>query len=819
MITKSIEITRIYQGKVIDARFVDQEFAGGKSEVLQAMERTHRLFQDAVNYHLVALAGMADEENATVGGKFREQVKAIWQEHPRGDVNAATLQQSVCRTLCLGKVSFEEAVATIFEGCERPDILPYVQQYIIDKIAEKKGEKAIQNTGGTFLPRLCEVRYRGNFDYSDKQKKANKMKGELMRLLEAYPDSSEMGELASFARRMDLSWSGLKTQPGEYWNASETALRIQEEMIALLRILEGSPNEQKVRDILSIQKPDTMRCLAKPSQGCSSALKRVAIFFMYYPCPESVALLKKELSKRKEKGYEISVYDYSSLEDDPLILTRGQRGYVYRGFTALPVWESRDGLMYEKEWDILAFKEALKALHAFSDKTEERQIEHAALEKEIAFMKTGKGKLVQEKEDEDVLPLPVLGGDRRYALLCELVKELRLDEDDRDYWISQRALKGWEDMLDVWNRCIRQGAGDTASLQKAVREQQGKKGDFGAQVLFHALCEEKYRPIWKDSPPQDRLPRSLDILRDFGRLQEKERDVARLLKPVGLTAAEPRVSPRLLMYSELKNLGAKSKGCQAVKHQEGMMRLRVVVRNSRGHLQGATVQVRFSAPRLLRDQLGLDSDKWSSGEESAESVAWLQPMLAALGLDRLPGLKKELAVSLEINYLRDDGISSSPFECLLNFPATLDMSALQKSLGIMEQWEGQFHNVKEMKLYLHWPDTYSGKSTPWWAQKLFAEKGFNVLSVDLGMRYAAAWSLVHVGVGSDVKASRFLGSAGGADWYGRVGHSGFIRLEGEKRLGRVIKNLPGLSAGQLGRRSGSSVIYLLVKGWRRPQMT
>lgn len=795
---KPIEVTRIYQGKVMDAHFVGEAVTGGKEEALLALEQTHRLFQDAVNYHLVALAGMADEENATVGGKFREQVKAIWQEYPRGDSKASTLQQSVCRTLCLGKkVTFEEAVAAIFEGCERLDILPYVQKYVMDQT--EKGGATIQQGGRDLLPKLCNIHFSGNFEYSSTGKKANEMKLRLVELLKPAKEDFNMEELIPFARCMDLSWTGIKTQPGKYWDESETKSQIENEMEAMLQVLKGDPREQVIRDVLTGTKPDTTHLLAKNNK-CNLALKRAALFFMYYPHRESADMLKRQLDREKKKKIDVGSYDYTVLEDDPLILARGRRGYVYRGFTALPAWEANNDLMYEKEWDILAFKEALKALHGFSLKMEERQKELSVLEKEIAYMETGKGKLERTKEDEDEVSLPVLGGDRRYERLVELVEKLKQDEEDRDYCISPRAIKGWEDMVESWKKLIWAGKGDAASLQAAVRGQQGKGGDFGSQALFEALCEERYRPIWQEEPPQDGRPRSRNILKDFGSLQERERKAAHLREPVRLTAAEPRVSPRALMYSDLDNLGPKSKGCRFVKGQEGVMCLRVAVQNSCGRWQGETIQVHYSAPRLLRDQLGMDSDRWLSGKkESESSVSWMQPMLAPLGIKELPCLKKEPAVSLEINYRQEGVESSAEPECLLNFAVTLDVTSLQKTLGSEGRWEGQFNETKKKeKLHLHWPGTHPGKSTPWWEQKSLVHEGFDMLGIDLGMRYAAAWSLVHVTAREDGKASgdeahsRLLGNAGGMDWYGCATHTGFIRLDGEKTAKREGEKSPGV---------------------------
>ncbi len=801
---------RIYQGRIIRASFCGRGSQRGEGAALRALVQTHRLFQDAVNYHLVALAGMADVQNATEGGRFREQVKAIWSEYPKGCADACTLQVSVCRTLGLGLVSFEQAVNAIFDGCERPDVLPYVQQFVIDKVRKEKNP--IRDGGNELLPKLCDAESKANYDYSSKSRLAGAGEIRLRRLLNGSPTEEE---LSSFAREMDLSWAGVKTQPGMFWSESETCSQLKRTMEDLLRNLDaggvpvwqrmvGERNlGQEVRETLARREADDSHLLARNNR-CNLALKQAAIFFMYYPCSLSAALLKAVMPAEKKAASSDAIYDYTSLEDDPLLLARGKRGYVYPGFTALPIWATqKEGDMYDKDWDILAFKEALKALHGFSLKTAERQQERRGLEDEINYMKTGKEMKAEkarlsDAEDEDS-SLPVLGGDPRYELLCELVKSLRQGEEDQDYGISRRAIKGWDKMVRRWNELIRKGKGDTRSLQEAVKKQQGKEDSWGSTPLFLALCEEKYRPIWQGGAPSDQYHRSKHILEGFNTLQEKERKLHRLEKPVRLTAAEPVFSPRALTYSDLTTEVNRLKGCSFDKSEEGMVQLRVAVQDECGLWREEAVQVVYSAPRLVRDQLGINPSRWGVGKEKTSNVVWLQPMLAALELEQSPRPKegkKNPSVMLEVDEenrawrSRQGGKESAERceaelpACWLNFAVTLDVEPLQRALGIAARWQKQMLDAKE-KPHLQWPGTVEKKASEgWWNRPEIQKEGFQAMSVDLSVRYAAAWSLIQVDAFREKEPvpeppRRLLGEAGGRRWYGHPVQQGILRLDGE----------------------------------------
>ena len=793
--------TRIYQGRIVakSAHFVNEEV---NVEPMQALADTHRLFQDAVNYHLVALAGMAEDGSETIGGRFREQVKSIWDAHPK-DVEAAdTLSESLCRTLTEKKLSFEEAVSTIYSGCERQDVLPYVLQYIID--TTQKGESVIQQKGRELLPKLCNPEFSGNFDFSKSSMDAADGREKLLAALSA----EDAERYPALACEMDLSWAGVKIQVGKYWTEEETSAQVAKEMQALLAFLEkgGDAGTKKLEaehsvnlyeeaeKIIATGTPDCSKLLIKNNKAVP-VLKQAAMFFMYYPCELSAMLLLSKIGKTKGNSAAKAdgVYDYASLPDDPLVLARGERGFVYPGFSALPDWETSDCLMYSKEWDILAFKEALKILHGFELKTTERDAEYEKYSQTYRYMKNGEGKpYIEGAEEMDTeVVVPVLGGDERFELLEQLVAELRQDEGDHVYSVTRRALKCWEDVQKKLKENI--GA-DEDTLNDLVRKMQRKKEDsFGAQPLFALLCKEKYHPIWQHEAPHDAIPRSKNILRDYCRLQEIEDKMVQLSRPVRITAAEANYSPRALTYSDLKTFGTSVKGCKFAPRKEGEVQLAVAVRNGKGRWQGEELLVNYSAPRMLRDELGTDAANWSGG--SGDACMLVQPMMKALGIDALPVLGKEPAVTLDVrlNETWDKKAKERKKEhvCYLNFPVTLDMEPLRRAIGKADIWNRQFLGVKNELLHLHWPKTYNGTGTPWWKRQEIIGSGYQVLGIDLGVRYAAAWSLIEcntheqeTSAKGNTVSGRVVGSDGERTWYGYIRKQGLLRLPGE--LGCVL---------------------------------
>lgn len=331
--------TRIYQGRIVQARFSDDKnLPQDTKSALSALETTNLLFQDAINYHMVALAGMAGNEVSTLESRFKERIRAIWEEIPRSREGACSLQCSIARTLDLpSNVSFDDAVAYIFDGCERMDVLPYVEHYIIERT--RKGAGAIQQQGREILPKLCNPAFTGNFDYSIKERRAAEGKRRLQYELNR-PEITEE-ELRTLAQEMDLSWV-LKTVPNEIHDASlyceqhETEKRISNSINEILKSAKNGKIKKsdfsELEDVLNLYesiKSDTEarppmngKLLAKKSPGRSSVeVEQAAIYFMFYPGKLSGRLLATKIGKEKAvRTNEESEYDFLTLENDPIIL-------------------------------------------------------------------------------------------------------------------------------------------------------------------------------------------------------------------------------------------------------------------------------------------------------------------------------------------------------------------------------------------------------------------------------------------------------------------------------------------------------------------
>lgn len=704
---------RIYQGRIVQAYFEDKR--GTQEDALAALETTNRLFQDAVNYHMVALAGMAGTGEETLEASFRQQIRTIWEEIPRGVEGACSLQRSLARTLNLPtNVSFDDTVACIFEGCERMDILPYVEHYVIERV--HKGTGGIQQQGREILPKLCDPAFSGNFDYSIKERRAAEGKKRLQYELNR-PDITE-NELRALAQEMDLSWAGVKTKP----NASHDGALMYEEnevygmvdtaMKEMLSVIEKRSDAAWVKleqdesngignlldaVLYECKKEPTKRSLAKNNK-VAAGLKQAAIFFMFYPGKLSAKLLAEKIGREKvKKATEESLYDFFALENDPLMLARGKRGYIYKGFTALPNWEVFDNLMYSNEWDILAFKEALKTLHGFELKTQERKKKAEEYARKRESLENG-SPLKDEDEERDAVALK---GDPRFELMQQLVKELSPNAET-EYHITSRTLKDYDEVQKKWMEAVSKGDCTSSDLVEIVREHQSKSKSFGSALLFETLCRDEYKSIWLGQIAEDdKLPRSKNMLLDFSRWQCLRDQEEKYKRIVQVTAADVLASPRQMMYSDIEQFG-KGKGWELLDGSKGGgVRLRVPIRNGKHHWEAAAVRAFFSAPRFVRDELTSDPANWKVGKKENTSFPWVQPMMKALGCDEASvRLERTPAMGLQVK-----GIGSEA-RFYLNFPVTLNMAKLQQAIGKNTLWKGQFcTGDKGDKLHLHWPNT------------------------------------------------------------------------------------------------------------------
>jgi len=821
-------MNRIYQGKV---SFVEIPTPGNKDNPWKpfdpdpkvarqkwqdALWQHHQIFQDAVNYYLVALASLADSEYATsrLIKDLQERIAAAWFEFPgAGGKDARSLHQSIAPWLNLSQdASPQNAFEAILDGNDAsPQVRTLALALLLDRCG---GESAIQQGGRGYFPRFCDAKTNPTYDFSSASQAAGMGKNRLAEVLHGESDDSE---LATIASEMDLSWT-VKLQPDEFFNPEESTTRLIE-AVEHVRNLLRNPSSTRLKEVAALFpdfstqldsfKSDLTKRTGQPviprNRKASKDLTFASLVFKFFPCALTAKVLSLFVKKpatgaaKKEKN----TADFAACGDDPIKLARGKRGYVFRAFTALPAWNPKSpGEPVWKEFDIAAFKEALKSLNQFNQKTQERIEEEENLRGQIAILlgseiKGWKPRKTDANEDE---PIPEPLDSKLFQLARELERDLTQDLADTvvgeeksavfgdvvyqyregEWQISAASLRGFSDIAEEWNSLYAKSETEPnpGQLEEVVKKHQRddkSKNSIGSVPLFLKLCERKYWPLWlaQEEDTEESRNSFLDSMVSF---HGKLRDLERALEPIRLTPAEPKYSRRLYMFSDIKDKTAKVVFGKA--EEKFTVECAVAMRDEKGAITEQRVRLLYSAKRLLRDEL-------QGGAESR----WLQPMTKALGLE-MPESVTSTTFDSAVSLMPDFAQSSTDgdrLRFLLNFPVTLDPSWIHEGLGKAGLWKGQFNGTRDISLHLHWPGTAKekGNKTPWWENQQVIKKGFTCLSVDLGQRTAGAWALIRVTCTDPRKGDgtkrpvREVGFDGKRTWFAEVISTGILRLPGE----------------------------------------
>jgi hypothetical protein len=804
-----------------------------------ALWEHHQIFQDAVNYYILALTSLADPEYATSRWikDLRERLRAAWPEFPRavgGD--ARSLRQSVVNWLNLSEnASLEDAFEAVLHGNEAtPQVRALALALLLDRCG---GESAIQQGGRGYLPRLCDAKTKPTYDFSSASQAADLGKNRLSQVL--HGDRTQ-AELSRIADEMDLSWT-VKLKPDEFYTPEESSARLLD-ALEHVRDLLRKPAVDRVKEV-AVQFPEfeaqldsfkaavqsgSRKFVIPRNRKASKDLTFATIAFKFFPSPLTGKVLSLFISKPKVATVEKTenYVDFARFGDDPIKLARGNRGFVFRAFTALSVWTPKSpGEPVWKEFDIAAFKEALKSLNQFNQKTQERSNDEHNLRGQLAIMlgsevKEWKPRKTEANEDE-LAPEPL--DPDLFQLARELERDLTQDLADTivgeenpaqfgeavykyregEWQLSSASLRGYADIVDEWNT-LHTRLGEalmTAQLEDVVKKHQREeknKNSIGSVPLFLRLCESKYWPLWlaREEVSEEAFSEK-SFLPSMVLFHTKFRDFERSLEPINLTPAEPKHSRRLYMFSDLTDKTAK-----VVFGQSGddfTVECAIAMRNGNDEVEEKRVRLIYSAKRLLRDEL-----------QGAVESRWLQPMTRALALQMPESTNPtsfDSAVSLMPDFIHVAGASKTKeLRFLLNFPITLDPGWIHSGLGKAALWKGQFNGTRDKNLHLHWPGTMKGKGSesPWWKNDQIVERGFTCISVDLGQRTAGAWALLRVtcldprkGEKGTKRPVREIGFDGERTWFAEVLSTGILRLPGEDQ--RIIGSNGKLAVERFGK--------------------
>ncbi len=838
-------MNRIYQGRVSSVEIPDGKDDQGnpkwkpldpnpkiaRDRWQSILWQHHELFQDAVNYYILALASLADPEHATsrLIKDLRARVSAAWKAFPRSvGEDARSLRQSLARWIKISAdASLEDAFETVLRGNEAT---AKVRTLALALLLERcGGESAVQQGGRGYLPRFCDAKAKPTYDFSAVSQAAGTGKDRLSRILH---DSSRENEFAKIADDMDLSWT-VKLRPGEFFAPEDSCARLIEAIEHLRGLLcnasttrvkevanQFSDFEEQLNSFKVAVGNGLQKIMIPRNRKASKDLTFATLAFKFFPCPLTGKILSLFIKKPNAAATEKhrDCVDFASCGDDPIKLARGSRGFVFRAFTALPDWAPKSsGEPAWKEFDIAAFKEALKSLNQFNQKTQERIDDENNLRGQLAIMLGSevKGWKPRKTETNEIEPTPEPLDPKLFQLARELEHDLTQDSADTvagdeksvafgtalyayregEWQLSQASLRGYGDIADEWNTLYGKSYESLTPsiLEDVVKKHQREeknKNSIGSVPLFLRLCEKKYWPLWLEQDDESGdSPSEKSFLHSMVSFRGKFNDFERSLEPINLTTAEPKHSRRLYMFSDLTDKTAKT---AFAKTEKGFaVECAVAMRLDNGSIKEQRVRLFYSARRLLRDEL-------QGGAESR----WLQPMTCALGLkmpEKTNQMEFESAVSLMPDFKRSsNALKAEQLRFLLNFPIKLDPLWIHAGLGKAVIWKGQFNGTRDKNLHLHWPGTLKGKAneSPWWKNRQIIHRGFTCISIDLGQRTAGAWALLCVTcadprmVNKGTKRPvREIGFDGQRTWFAEILSAGILRLPGEdqKSLGSNSK--------------------------------
>jgi hypothetical protein len=357
-------MNRIYQGRVTKLQFLKPGIKNEWSEPqedLTPLWRHHELFQDAVNYYIVALASLGSSPESKLT-KLRGLLGAVWHGFDKKGQRRQGMGDSLQRAWQLTEApTLDQAVARFREPLNSESIPPATAEKAGEFLLHKLGgEAAIQQGGRDFFPLFCDVDSTATFKLSASRRGRADDEARLQKTLYEDLDQSQIEALAA---SISLG-SVVNLQPGVDPDRGDSVIaRLRE---AHERFADRIPLEtfegwlSKLKPAFELPKRRGGNINVQRVNACTLFLafpnattKEIFQSTFKAPGTSKIAKVTNETSPVEEVTDESFIVD----GDDPIKLARGKRGYVFTGFTALPLWRGEADKLAWKEFDIAAFKE------------------------------------------------------------------------------------------------------------------------------------------------------------------------------------------------------------------------------------------------------------------------------------------------------------------------------------------------------------------------------------------------------------------------------------------------------------------------------
>lgn len=834
----------------------------------------HELFQDAVNYYIVALASLGTSLEGKLT-KLRGLLEAVWSGFDKKGQRRQGMGDSLKRAWQL------EAPPTLAEAVQRfrqplldLNVAPLEMELAGESLLQDLGgEGSIQQGGPEYWPYYCQSGFKRGVTFPRSADQLAKETAQTQ-MAEWVWSVSGLAEVRPLVEKLRQGFF-CNLVAGEQPLERETSAEIFKEALNTLSQGKHINAEQKLRWTAAVEKlPPAIAAYAGGSINKDALKERFygfLIFKLLSPDLEGLEVLKsiygKPTLKQPKKVKDPTEKDkietrLRSLNEDPIKLVRDKAQIVFPAFTALPLWASdKPGEnFYEqsafrnaaarriawKDFDIAAFKEALKVYNQFQQNLEKREEKLDGLASKLLLMDgeqviqtyagetdadqrlrsrlsriwqqtEGKPKVPKNEAGEELVIASFKGDPRvtrlRRIITDDLAEEYRLTDGRRTpYGLRRRTMKGWNEVQRQWQKIVKSETAFSEELRGRLKDQLDalrsgeKREQIGSHKLFEALIvDAEAWAIWRepDAALQEKINKGwaadpLEAFREYCETREAFEEVS--ARALNFTPADARYSRRLFMFTDACSFGNDS-GDYKHDPQALAVTVPVATKGPDGRFTVLRSRITYSAPRLLRDQI--------RGDDGGYAQDWVQPMMRALfgkseAADN-PQELKDAAVQLMPDY---DGKGQK--RVLLNFPLTLSPASCweriydlrgQKHLfatrysrkdkkqkaplngGLWESnlrtfWEGDSPKKRDAVCWLEGEQSSQEWSKGVWWQNLSA---FRVLAADLGTRHAASVALLECGKGGS-DAARFIGRAGGDDWFARYRTGSILRLPGENAV-------------------------------------
>lgn len=540
-------MNRIYQGRVnkvqilkegVKGKSIDdwEELSNDPNEARRLGEELlwnhHQLFQDAVNYYIVALAALGSSSESKLT-KLRELLGRVWEAADKNGQTRKGMRESLQRAWQMeGPPTLEGAIQKLRDPLTKNGVQAAEMELAGESLAfDLGGEGSIQQGGIEYWPYFCQSGFKRGVTFPREAAQLTKEKAvkQVARLVWHSKAEKHVLRLNRALKQMhfcNVSGGGNVLQASRAKEVFTEALETlqQEGHISKEQAAKWTPRfDERTPEILEYAGGSVKYVLKTRFYGflvfkhLSPDVEGLKVLESIYEKPEE----KKASKKREPTEKDLIEARLIALGEDPIKKVRERARIVFRAFTALPAWkcgqpsadlyersafehELEAGESHQVAWklfDVAAFKEALKVYNQFQQNVEKREDKLNGFATKLLVMdgeqamagytagadkhlrdrlekvwneSKGKPKLSSSDSGDEIVRVCFTGDPRidrlRRIINDDLAEEYRLTDGRRTaYGLRRRTMKGWGEVKRKWQGIVKKGEAFSAAKRDQLK--------------------------------------------------------------------------------------------------------------------------------------------------------------------------------------------------------------------------------------------------------------------------------------------------------------------------------------------------------------